>query len=240
MITRRLVFLTTAIVVTLSAFCFPSPALGQTATATLSGTVVDQNGAAIPGVMITVLNASTSLQREVNSSEQGGFVVPLLSPGTYQVRARRDGFAPLEVPNVVLNVGDQKALTIQLIAGDVNATVVVDSNAEMLRTDAAVSTVVNRQFVENIPLNGRSFQSLINLTPGVVTVVGAIAAGTPGQFSVNGQRATSNNFMVDGVSANFGTGVTVGPSTSGNLPGLTAFGTTQSLVSVDALEELKC
>src|SRR6266496_512784 len=67
----------------------------QSATATLSGTVVDQNGAAIPGVAITVLNAGTSLQREVASNDKGDFVVPLLSPGTYQIRARRDGFAQL-------------------------------------------------------------------------------------------------------------------------------------------------
>src|SRR6266542_4471427 len=157
-----------AVLTLLCGFCLLPSASGQSATATLSGTVVDQNGAAIPGVSITVLNAGTSLQREVSSNDQGYFVAPLLSPGTYQVRARRDGFAPLEIPNVVLNVGDQKGLQIQLKAGDVNAAVTVDSTTETVRTDGSVGTVVDRQFVENIPLNGRSLQSLINLAPGIV------------------------------------------------------------------------
>ncbi|HEV8487324.1 MAG TPA: TonB-dependent receptor [Blastocatellia bacterium] len=214
----------------------------QSTSATLSGTVTDQNGAAIPGATITILNTATSLQRQATTNDEGYFVVPLLSPGTYTVSARRDGFAPLDI-HVTLNVGDQKALQIQLKAGDVNATVTVDSSAELVRTDSAVATVVDRQFVANIPLNGRSFQSLINLTPGVVVPIGAPAFGGEigGQFSVNGQRASSNAFMVDGVSANVGSSAVQnpGPQTGGNLPGLTTLGTTQSLVSVDAMQEFK-
>ncbi len=216
----------------------------QSATATLSGTVVDQNGAVIPGVSITVLNAGTSLQREATSNDQGDFVVPLLPPGTYQIRARRDGFAQLEIPNVVLNVGDQKALNIQLKAGDVNATVTVDSNAETVRTDGSVGTVVDRQFVANIPLNGRSLQSLITLTPGVVLAPGGSVGGRDkGMFSVNGQRANANYFTVDGVSANVGnnTGAIFASSQAvgGTLPALTVDGGTNGLVSIDALQEFK-
>jgi hypothetical protein len=90
-----------------------------------------------------------------------------------------------------------------------------------------------------MPLNGRSFQSLITLTPGVVVVPSF--RNSTGQFSVNGQRANANYFTVDGVSANIANGVgnNIGQSTSGTLPGLTAFGTTQSLVSVDALQEFQ-
>ena len=68
----------------------------------------------------------------------------------------------------MLNVGDQKALQIQLKAGDVNATVTIDSEASTVRTDGSVGTVMDRQFVANMPLNGRSLQALIQLTPGVV------------------------------------------------------------------------
>ncbi len=213
-------------------------AFGQSATATLSGTVTDQNGAVVPGVAISVINPATSLERTATTNDSGYFSIPLLPPGTYTVTAKRDGFAPLRAENVVLNVGDQKSLQIQLKAGDINATVQVINDADLIRTDAAVGTVVDRQFVANIPLNGRSFQSLITLTPGVVVVPSG--TNTTGQFSVNGQRAGANAFTVDGVGANFVVyPAGVGATPTGNLPSLTAFGTTQSLVSVDALQEFK-
>src|SRR5437868_2847649 len=76
----------------LSACCLLPTALGQTATATLSGTVEDQNGAVVPGVNITIQNTATSLERQATTSDAGYFTVPLLPPGTYKVSARRDGF----------------------------------------------------------------------------------------------------------------------------------------------------
>src|SRR5713226_4557563 len=90
-----------------SGFCLLPAAFGQSATATLSGTVVDQNGSVIPGVEITMVNTGTSLQRHATTNGEGYFTVPLLSPGIYTVTARGQGFAPIEVPNVILNVGDQ-------------------------------------------------------------------------------------------------------------------------------------
>jgi hypothetical protein len=211
----------------------------QSTTATLSGTVIDQNGAIVPGAEITIVNTATSLQREVTSDEQGAFVVPLLSPGAYQVRVRREGFSPLEIPGVVLNVGDQKSLQIQLKAGDVNAQVTVDSSAETIRTDASVTTVIDRKFVSEIPLNGRTFQSLIALTPGVV--IAPVSPGNNGQFSVNGQRTSTNYFQVDGVSANFGINTSSAnpQGFAGAMPALTTAGGTNGLVSVDALQEFK-
>jgi hypothetical protein len=106
-------------------------------------------------------------------------------------------------------------------------------------TDATVSTVVDRQFAEELPLNGRSFQTLIMLTPGVV--VTATTFDNQGQFSVSGQRADANYFTVDGVSGNFGvTGLLQMVQTaSGTLPALSASGGTNSLVSVDAMEEFR-
>jgi len=214
-------------------------ALGQSVNATLSGTVTDQNGAIVPNINVIVLNLSTATKRETTTNEQGSFTVPLLPPGTYTVKVSGSGFTPIEIPNVVLNVGDQKALQIQLKAGDVNAQVTVDSSAETVRTDPAVATVINRQFVSSIPLNGRSFQTLIALTPGVN--ITASNQENPGQFSVNGQRTSTNYFQVDGVSANFG--ITAGTSNyegfAGAHPALTTAGGTNGLVSVDALEEFR-
>src|ERR1051325_2687926 len=227
------------------AFCIPLAVYAQSASATLSGTVEDQNGAIVPGVNVTVMNVDTSARRQVNTNESGSFTVPLLPPGRYTITARRDGFSPVEVPNLVLNVGDQKALQIQLKAGDVNAQVTVSSDASTVKTDGSLGTVVDRQFVANIPLNGRSLQSLISLTPGVVFtgVPKNSSSGGGGQFSANGQRTNANGFTVDGVSANYGigagNGTLVGQSPSGSLPGFTTLGGTNSLVSVDALQEFK-
>src|SRR6266496_2483022 len=219
------------------------PFAAHAQSATLSGTIEDQNKAAIPGVQVTIENTGTTLKRETTTNHEGSFTVPLLPPGHYVVTARRDGFAPVQINDVVLNVGDQKALKIQLKAGDVNATVTVDLNAETVRTDGSVGTVINRQFVANMPLNGRSLHALIQLTPGVVLTT---ASGSPtgnGQFSVNGQRTTSNYFMVDGVSANTGMATSTtgfpGASGSGQTPGATALGGTNSLVSLDALQEFR-
>ncbi|HKZ77309.1 MAG TPA: TonB-dependent receptor [Pyrinomonadaceae bacterium] len=215
-------------------------AFAQSATATLSGTVEDEKGGVIPGASVTVENVATNLRRQTSTSSEGYFTVPLLPPSTYTVRVEGHGFAPAQINGVVLNVSDQKSLQIELKAGDVKAEVQVTTDAPLIDTSPAVGTVVDRRFVENIPLNGRSFQSLIALTPGVV-VVPSGTTNTTGQFSVNGQRASANSFTVDGVSGNFGAAPgTFGQSQSGgNLPGLTTFGTTQSLVSVDALQEFK-
>src|SRR6266849_4728137 len=74
-------------------------ARAQSATATLSGTVEDQNGAVVPGANVIVLNSGTRLQREATTNAQGYFTIPLLPPSTYTVAVRRDGFAPVQIPN---------------------------------------------------------------------------------------------------------------------------------------------
>src|SRR5260370_42568500 len=121
----------------------------QSSTATLSGTVEDQNGAIVPGAAVTLVNRATGLQRETMTNDQGSFTIPLLQPSTYSVTVRREGFAPAQIQNVVLNVGDLKALKIQLKAGDVNATVQVTIEAPLIDESPAVGTVVDREFVAN-------------------------------------------------------------------------------------------
>src|SRR6266478_5416197 len=82
-----------------------SSAAAQSSTATLSGTVEDQNGAVVPGVSVTVQNVGTSAERQATTNDSGYFTVPLLPPGAYTITARRDNFTPLEIRNVVLNIG---------------------------------------------------------------------------------------------------------------------------------------
>jgi hypothetical protein len=120
--------------------------------------------------------------------------------------------------------------------------VTIEGGAPLVDTQsAAVSTVIDRNFVENLPLNGRSFNTLLQLTPGVVIAPAAGAGEAPGQFTIAGQRSDANNFTVDGVSANFGvTSIALpGESGTGTAPAFSALGGTSSLVSVEALQEFR-
>lgn len=220
-------------------FCLPTVALAQSSTATLSGTVEDQTGALVAGASVALVNVAQGSQRLATTNNEGRFIFPLLPPGQYSVTATREGFAPVEVKNVALNVNDQVALRITLTIGEISQSVEIVEGASLVNESAEVATVVDRQFVGNLPLNGRSVQALITLTPGVVQT--RVSSNDLGQFSVNGQRADSNYFTVDGVSANLAMSGTAnqGQTLGGTLPGLTVFGGTNNLVSVDALEEFK-
>jgi len=212
----------------------------QGATATLSGSVVDANGAVIPGVNVAVINLSQGFQRTTTTNSEGIFVVPLLPPATYTVKAEHQGFTTAEVRDVILNVNDQVRLTIPLKVGSITGqSVDIVDTPPLINESPAVGTVVDRQFVGNLPLNGRSFNTLIALTPGIVQA--KASANTPGQFSINGQRTNANYFMVDGVSANVAVtaSVNLGQTLGGSLPSLTALGGTNNLASVDAVQEFK-
>ena len=210
----------------------------QSATATLSGVVTDETGAVITGVNITVMNIALVFQRSTTTNAEGMFVVPLLPPGNYSVKAEHAGFSPGEL-NVTLNVNDQREIKVLLKVGSISQTVQIVDSSSLIDQSPAVATIVDRQFVSNLPLNGRSFQSLITLTPGVVLTKTGVTS--QGQFSVNGQRANANYFTIDGVGANIGASASTfpGQSGAGSLPGLGASGGTNNLVSVDALEEFK-
>ena len=198
---------------------------------------MDEQGNILPAATVTLLNPATQQQRQVKSDANGNFTFPQLPPSDYKLTTQLSGFAATEIPNVLLNASDQKALRVLLKVAQVSATITVTSDLPLVKETPAVSTVVDRKFVENLPLNGRSFQSLIGLSPGVVFTSANVV--TQGQFSVNGQRPSTNNFQVDGVSANFG----LGPSASlyegagGGVPSLSAQGGTSSLASVDAVQE---
>jgi hypothetical protein len=214
-------------------------ASAQAATATIGGTVVDETSAVVRDAAIRAVNLGTGLQRTATSGAQGTFTLALLPPGRYRVTAERDGFVAADVHDLVLNVGDTLALRLLLRVAGVGEAVTVAGGAARISTSPAVATVVDRQFVANLPLNGRSFQSLITMTPGVVLT--AASSSSPGQFSANGQRSDANYFTVDGVSANVAVQPTagLGAAGAGAAPGLSAQGGTSSLVSVDALEEFK-
>jgi hypothetical protein len=211
----------------------------QSATATLSGTVQDERGAVLAGATVSVVDSARGLKRTALTNQSGGFTVPFLPPSTYTIVVEQTGFGTVQVNDVVVNVNDQRALLIQMKVGEIGVQVDVSNNVSQVNTDGSVGTVVDRQFVQNLPLNGRSFQSLIRLTPGVVMT--AATTNSQGQFSVNGQRTNANYFTIDGVGANIGSTPSALPSQSagGGVPALAATGGTNNLASVDALQEFK-
>ena len=173
-----------------------------------------------------------------------------LPPGRYHIQASKFGFKTLIKPDIVLNVQDALSIDFALPIGSLAETVTVEGGVPLVNTEsAAVSTVVDQTFVKNIPLNGRSFQDLILLTPGIVTPIPTqdfqvlLPRRQTGEFSVNGQRPEANYYTVDGVSANvgasFGSNMERGAGASGSLPAASALGTTQGLVSVDDLQEFR-
>lgn len=213
--------------------------------ANLTVTILDKSHAYVSDASSVLLNTATGVKQESHSNKSGTASFPFLTPGKYTVLVHKNGFASVSVDNVVLNVGDDKTLEVTLQIGPQSETVTVNGDqATINTTDASVSTVIDRTFVENIPLNGRSFQDLVSMTPGVVTAspqTNISSPGNNGDFSINGQRTESNYYLVDGVAANVsaGPGTATGYGAAGVTAATSALGTTQSLLSVDDLQEFR-
>ncbi|WP_051979316.1 TonB-dependent receptor [Edaphobacter aggregans] len=220
--------------------------VAQVSTATVVGTVQDSTTAAIPDAQIKLINDQTGTENDSKTGGDGRFVLTGILPGVYRLWIQRNGFATTQLSGITLNIGDTRNFLVRLKIGPVTESVTVDASGITPNTnDASVTTVVDRRFVSTIPLNGQSFQDLISMTPGIVTQNPQAAgqgSGEPGDFSVNGQSPGANSFYIDGVSANLSLGSGQKGSaifSTGSSAGSTALGTTQSLVSVDALQELR-
>src|SRR5467141_2536550 len=184
---------------------FACVAIAQTETATVSGLITDETGAFVPGAEVKLQSVDRGTTTTATTNDAGIYVFASVHPGQYQVTVHKPGFKQVDLLGMIANVQDHIEQNFRLQIGSVAESVTVNaSDLHINTTDASVSTVVDRQFAENLPMNGRSFQTLIQLTPGVVLTVST--PGTEGQFSVNGQRANANYWMVDGVSANIGIG----------------------------------
>ncbi len=215
-------------------------AAAQSPTATVSGIVLDPGGRAIARADVLIVNDATGVKYQSSTNGEGIYAIPNLPPGPYRLQVSKIGFKTLIKPDIILNVQDALAINFTLPVGAFSETVTVEGGAPLVKTESSsVGTVIDRQFVENLPLNGRSFNTLLQLTPGVV--IAPTTSGSPGQFSVAGQRTSTNNFQVDGVSANFGVipTLSLGTSGAGSAQAFSALGGTSSLVSVDALQEFR-
>src|SRR5258708_4453652 len=139
--------------------------------AAVTGLVTDPNGRSVPDVTVIITNLATNVGSKTVTNDQGIYRVPSLQPGIYRMTLDKDGFKSIVKSGVELHVQDVASINFELQIGSVNETVTVEAGGLVLNTtDGTVSTVVDRQFAENLPMNGRRFQTLVELTPGVVVV----------------------------------------------------------------------
>jgi Carboxypeptidase regulatory-like domain/TonB dependent receptor len=219
--------------------------------AQVSGLIQDPSNLIVSGADVRILNEQTGGRRNTRSNESGFYSLPSLAPGNYRITIRATGFETVVREGIKLEVGDNARLDFNLTIGDSRTVVTVHGGSPLINTeDASVGTVIDRDTIEQMPLNGRGIQSLIELSPGVT--VTPVVDSSRGQFAVNGQRTDANYFTVDGVSADFAAGdlnshlhlvgspySTQSQSGAGMIPANNFLGTFSNLVSPDALQEFR-
>jgi hypothetical protein len=232
---------------------FPSPGLirvllvgaaaaqflaGQTAE--LSGVVLDPSDAAVCQARVTTTRIDTGARRTAVSNESGHYQVAGLEPGSYRLEVQASGFQPVRQEGIVIEVGQRARADFKLTLGPMEQSIVVTGRVPLVNfEDGSIGSVISRGFLERLPLNGRTVQTLIALTPGVVMT--RTDSSELGQFSANGQRTNANYVTLDGVGANIGVSPNAfaGQAAAGSLPGVGVTGGLNSLVSVDALQEMR-
>src|ERR1700741_3197229 len=160
------------LVLILLVLAFPCLVHAESSTATLAGRVVDESGGVVRRVEVVIVDPATGLARKTETSDRGEFVFPGLPPSRYQLTVQHEGFAPLQVPDLVLHVNDEAVLHLTLEVSPIGEAVVVEANSVRVGSPPSVNTVIDRQLVGRLPLNGRSLQSLIWLVPGIVRTSG--------------------------------------------------------------------
>src|SRR5215467_270710 len=173
----------------------------QTSTATILGVVRDGSGALVPGVSITVKHTDSGLTRTVLSSENGGYSVPLLPVGAYEISKTMPGFKQQVRSGINLVVGQEAVVELTLEVGAAAETVTVSEEAPLVNTTtASTSGLITEQQVKELPLNGRSFDQLLTLNPGTANSTTNTFNGSAWTaFSVAGKRPETNRFLINGI-----------------------------------------
>src|SRR6266446_2675009 len=148
------------------AIWFASAVMGQTETATVSGLVTDRTAAAVSRAEVRLQSVERGTVTATTTNNAGIYVFPSVQPGQYQISIQKQGFKQVDLLGLIVNVQDHIEQNFRLEVGSVSESVTVNaSDLKINTTDASVSTVVDQTYVKNMPLNGRSFQDLILLTP---------------------------------------------------------------------------
>ena len=204
----------------------PATVFAQFDTATVLGTVKDSTGAVIPGVTVTLRNDATGIAATVVSDAEGNYQFLSVRVGTYTVRAELQGFSTAEAKDISVVVNARQRVDLTMAVGSVGETVEVQAFSRLLETDSSDrGTIIAKEQVVNLPLNGRNYADLALLSPGVRR--SAISDSRDASFNVNGLRSAVNSFMLDGVDNN-----SYGTSNQG-------FSNQLVQVSPDAVEQFK-
>jgi hypothetical protein len=181
-----------------------APANAQIVGATLTGTVTDASGSAIPAAQISIKDVATGVTRTLTADASGFYTAPDLLPASYTVTVSAPGFSTLVRSGLTLTVGAHQQLNLTLQVGQVTQNVEVTGEAPAVQLSSSeMSGTVNQATVEDLPLNGRSWSDLAELTRGVSSVEtteSGCGRGCGRMVAVNGGRPTQNNYRVDGIS----------------------------------------
>jgi hypothetical protein len=204
----------------------------------LTGHILDTSQAGIAGAAISVVNEDTGFRRGATSELGGAYMVASLDPGVYKVTVRKENFQTVVRFNLELKPGTSTVADFTMPVGSVLETIVVHGDADpMEREGASTGAQFDARDIARLPLNGSGMLGLLEAVPGAN--VTPATRGEAGQFTSSGQRPNANYFTVDGASAN--NGVTAGglpaQPTGGTLPAVSAFGSLDALISLEAVRE---
>jgi outer membrane receptor protein involved in Fe transport len=210
--------------------------VGQTFRGIILGIVTDPSGAVVAGATVKVKNVATGLERTAATSGDGSYSVPELPIGSYSVTVTQTGFQTFVVTGVAVDVATERRVDAALKTGEVAIRVEVSADTLPLveTTSNDLGGVITAQTVENMPVNGRDYTKLIFLNPGVAGSPDQItdSPGSFGEFSMNGARGRSNNYLLDGTDMNDGYRNDPAINQAG------VFGTPSAILPIDAVAEV--
>ena len=209
-------------------FAVAAPVFSQTTTGRILGTVSDQSGAAVAGATLVITEVQRGTARAVTTDASGEYAAPELQPGVYKVRAEAKGFKSVERPNITLEVAQDLRVDISLPTGQVSETVVITDEVPLLNTTSATlgGTLSNAE-INDLPLNGRNYENLLQLRPGVMRYPGGGFSTT----STNGLRAEDNAYLIEGL---YNTEPYSGQSI---INGAGIVGDSSTILPIDAIQE---
>jgi hypothetical protein len=208
---------------------FSCLAYSQGSQGTIQGGVFDQTGGAIASARVIVTDVARGVARNLTTDDAGQYVAPALTAGTYTVRAEANGFSALERKNVLLEVGQNVRVDLELRTGAQTQTITVTEEVPAIdTTSSTLGGTVTNQAIVALPLNGRNFFRLLELRPGIVTTPGGKSSGS----SSNGRRTGSDVLLVEGLTE-------FDMATSNNIINGTGEGggDTSSTLPIDAIQE---